>query len=220
MVKQELPDIVISDIMMPKKDGFELTKAINESSELCHIPVVLLTAKTETSSQIEGMNSGADLYVAKPFNIDFLLAAIDAQLKNRKRLQDIFLNGQMPRLDSSDINQLDVQFLTKMNVFLEKELANPDLDILLLAQNMNLSRSAFYRKFMNLTKLSPIAYIKKYRINKSVEFMNSGKYTLTEIGEMTGFGSPSYFSTAFKLEKGISPREFLNKLKENIPPKL
>ena len=219
MVKQHLPDLVISDIMMPKKDGFELTKAIKENSELCHIPVVLLTAKTETASQIEGMQSGADLYVPKPFNIDFLLAAIDAQLKNRKRIQELFMNGQMPRLDSSEINQLDVQFLTKMNVFLEKELANPDLDIQLLAQNMNLSRSAFYRKFMNLTKLSPIAYIKKYRINKSVEFMNSGKYSLTEIGEMTGFGSPSYFSTAFKQEKGISPREFVNKIKENIPPK-
>ncbi len=220
MVRQELPDLVISDIMMPKKDGYELTKAIKESGDLCHIPVILLTARTETASQIEGMQSGADLYVAKPFNIDFLLAAIDAQLKNRKRIQDIFMNGQMPRLDSSEINQLDVQFLTKMNVFLEEQMANPDMDIQLLSQNMNLSRSAFYRKFMNLTKLSPIAYIKKYRINKSVEFMNSGKYTLTEIGEMTGFGSPSYFSTAFKQEKGISPREFVNKMKDNIPPKL
>lgn len=218
MVKQELPDLVISDIMMPKKDGYELTKAIKESADHCHIPVILLTAKTETASQIEGMHSGADLYIAKPFNIDFLLAAIDAQLKNRKRIQDIFWNGEMPRLDSSEINKLDVQFLKKMNIFLEKELANPDLDIQLLAQNMNLSRSAFYRKFMSLTKLSPIAYIKKYRINKSVEFMQSGKYSLTEIGEMTGFGSPSYFSTAFKQEKGISPREFLNKIKEDIPP--
>ncbi len=214
MVKQDHPDLVISDVMMPKKDGYELTKNIKENRELCHIPVVLLTAKSETDSQIEGMQSGADYYIPKPFNVDFLLAAIDSQLKNRKRIQEIFLQGQMPNLEKSDINQLDIQFLSKLNSFLEKELSNSDLNIQIMAQNMNLSRSVFYRKFMSLTKLSPITYIKKYRINKSVELMNTGKYTLTEIGEMTGFGSPSYFSTAFKQEKGVSPREFVNQLKD------
>jgi len=215
MVKQEFPDIVISDIMMPKKDGYELTKSIKENKELCHIPVILLTAKSETSSKIDGMQSGADFYITKPFNIDFLLAAIDSQLKNRKRIHDIFLSGQMPQLDKSEINHLDIQFLSKLNAFLEKELSNPELDILLLAQNMNMSRSVFYRKFIGLTKLSPITYIKKHRINKSIELMNQGKYTHIEISEMTGFGSPSYFSTAFKQEKGMSPREFANQLKES-----
>lgn len=219
VVKQELPDLVVSDVMMPKKDGYELTRAIKENRELCHIPVILLTAKTETASQIEGMQSGADFYMAKPFDVEFLLAAINSQLKNRKRIQDIFMNGQMPKLDKSEINQLDIQFLSKLNLFLEKELSNPDLDIQLLAQNMNLSRSVFYRKFMSLTKLSPITYIKKYRINQSVELMISGRYSLTEIGEMTGFGSPSYFSTAFKQEKGVSPREFVNQMKVHTPQK-
>ncbi len=213
MVKQEFPDIVISDIMMPKKDGYELTKNIKENKEICHIPVILLTAKSETASKIEGMQSGADFYITKPFNIDFLLAAIDSQLKNRKRIHDIFLIGEMPQLDKTEINQLDIHFLSKLNAFLEKELSNPELDILLLAQNMNMSRSVFYRKFMGLTKLSPITYIKKYRINKSIELMNLGKYTHIEISEMTGFGSPSYFSTAFKQEKGMGPREFINQLK-------
>ena len=214
MVKQHLPDIVVSDIMMPKMDGHELTKNIKGNNELCHIPIILLTAKTDTSSQIDGMQSGADLYITKPFNIDFLLAAIDSQLKNRKRIHDIFLNGQMPKLDRSEINQLDIHFLSKLNAFLEREISNPELDILLLAKNMNMSRSAFYRKFMGLTKLSPITYLKKHRINKSIELMSQEKYTHIEISEMTGFGSPSYFSKAFKQEKGMSPREFVNKLKE------
>ena len=216
IVTRNLPDIVISDIMMPKKDGYELAKSIKENKELCHIPVILLTAKSEIASQIEGMKSGADLYITKPFSIDFLLAAIDSQLKNRKRIHDIFLSGQMPKLDKAEMNQLDIQFLTKLNAFLEKELPNPELDILSLAKNMNMSRSAFYRKFMSLTKLSPISYIKKHRINKSIELMNLGKYTYVEISEMTGFGSPSYFSTAFKQEKGMSPREFVNQLKESV----
>jgi signal transduction histidine kinase/DNA-binding response OmpR family regulator len=220
MVKQHLPDIVISDIMMPKMDGYELTRNIKGNSELCHIPMILLTAKSETTSQIDGMQSGADLYITKPFNIDFLLAAIDCQLKNRKRIHDIFLNGQMPRLDKADINQLDIHFLSKLNAFLEKEISNPELDILLLAKNMNMSRSAFYRKFMGLTKLSPITYLKKHRINKSIELMMLDKYTHIEISEMTGFGSPSYFSRAFKQEKGMSPRDFLNQFKEEAVAEL
>jgi len=202
---------------MPKMNGYELTKSIKDNKELCHIPVILLSAKSETSSQIEGLQSGADLYISKPFNINFLLAAIENQLKNRKRIQDIFLSGQIPKLDKTEINQLDVQFLSKLNAFLEKELSNPELDILLLAQNMNMSRSVFYRKFMGLTTLSPISYLKKHRINKSIELMNLCKYTHLEISEMTGFGSPSYFSRAFKQEKGMSPREFANQSKDNFP---
>lgn len=210
IVKQYLPDLVISDVMMPKMDGFQLTKSIKEDGELCHIPVILLTSKTETVSQIDGMQAGADMYITKPFYIDFLLAAIDSQLKNRKRIHNIFMNGKMPKFDRSEMNHLDIQFLSKLNALLEKELSNPDLDILLLAKNMNMSRSAFYRKFMGLTKLSPITYLKKYRIVKAIELLNQNKYTLIEISEMTGFGSPSYFSRAFKQEKGISPREFVH----------
>ncbi len=213
LVKQENPDLIISDIMMPKKNGYELTKSIKANREICHIPVILLTAKTEISSQIEGMNCGADLYIPKPFNVDFLLSAIKSQLKNRKRIQDIFLSGRMPNLERSEINQLDISFLSKLNSILEKELGNTDLDIQFLAESMNLSRSVFYRKFMSLTKLSPVTYITKFRINRSVEFMQTGKYSITEIGELTGFRSPSYFSTAFKKELGVSPRDYLNKQK-------
>ena len=218
IIKQQLPDIVISDVSMPRMDGFELTRRIKENKELCHIPMILLTAKSEISSQIEGLHSGADLYIPKPFNVDFLLAAIDSQLKNRKRLHDIFRNGQMPVLDKSEINQLDIQFLSKLNALLERELSNPELDIQSLARNLNMSRSVFYRKFMGLTMLSPNTYIKKHRINRSIELMQLGKYSLIEISEMTGFGSSSYFSTAFRQEKGMSPREFLNQLKERSAP--
>ena len=123
-------------------------------------------------------------------------------------------------LDKADINQLDIHFLSKLNAFLEKEISNPELDILLLAKNMNMSRSAFYRKFMGLTKLSPITYLKKHRINRSIELMMLDKYTHIEISEMTGFGSPSYFSRAFKQEKGMSPRDFLNQFKEEAVAEL
>lgn len=210
MVIQHYPDIVISDIMMPKMDGYELTKSIKENSELCHIPLILLTAKSETSSKIAGMQSGADFYIPKPFDLNFLVAAIDGQLKNRMRIQKMFLNGLMPNLNKNEINQLDHNFLSRLNAIIEKELSNTDLDISMLARSLNMSRSSFYRKFLSLTSLSPVAYIRKFRINKSIELMSAGKYSLSEISDMTGFNSQSYFSTAFKQEKNMTPSEFIN----------
>jgi len=210
MVNQHLPDLVISDIMMPKMDGFELTKSIKENKELCHIPVILLTAKSETSSQIAGMQSGADFYIAKPFNLNFLLAAIDSQLKNRRRIQEMFFSGMIPNLNKLEINHLDISFLSKLNFIIERELSNTDLDISFLAQNLNMGRSSFYRKFLSLTSLSPVAYIRKFRINKSIELMATGKYSLSEISDLSGFSSQSYFSTAFKQEKNVTPSEFMN----------
>ena len=210
IVKQKLPDIVISDIMMPRMDGYELTKSIKNNKEFCHIPVILLTAKSEIASQIEGMLTGADLYIAKPFDLNFLLAAIDSQLKNRKRIQEMFFNGMMPNLNKLEINQLDLGFLSKLNSIIEKEISNTDLDISFLAKNLNMGRSSFYRKFLSLTSLTPVAYIRKFRINKSIELMALGKYSLSEISDMIGFSSQSYFSTAFRQEKNVSPSEYMS----------
>lgn len=209
MVRQHLPDIVISDIVMPKMDGFELTKSIKENKELCHIPVILLTAKSEIFSQIEGLQSGADFYISKPFNLSYLLSAIDSLLKNRKRIQEMFFNGMMPNLNKLEINQLDLNFLSKLNLIIEKELANVNLDISFIAQNLGMSRSSFYRKFIGLTSISPIAYIRKFRINKSIELMAVGKYSLNDISELCGFNSQSYFSTAFRHEQNATPSEYI-----------
>jgi len=210
LINQYLPDIVVSDVMMPKFDGFELTKKIKENKELCHLPVILLTSKSETSSQIEGLQSGADFYIAKPFSLNFLLSAIESQLKNRKRIQEMFVSGMMLNLNKLDINQLDMNFLVKLNHILEKELSNTDLDISHLAKSLNMGRSSFYRKFLSLTSLSPVSYIRKFRINKSVELMAKGNYSLSEISDLTGFSSQSYFSTAFKQEKNVTPSEFMS----------
>jgi AraC-like DNA-binding protein len=140
----------------------------------------------------------------------FLLAAIESQLKNRKRIQEMFFNGMMPNLSKLNINQLDLTFLSRLNFIIEKELSNTDLDILFLAKGLNMSRSGFYRKFLSLTSISPVEYIRKYRINKSIEFMAEGKYSLSEISDMTGFSSQSYFSTVFKQEKNVTPTEFMD----------
>lgn len=212
-IKKEMPDVILADVMMPEMDGLELTRKIKNDAEFSHIPLILLTAKSEISNQIEGLQTGADVYLPKPFNMDYLLVVIENQLKNRKRIQELFLNGLMPNLNRSEINQLDVKFLARFNTILEKEISNTDLDISYLAKNLGMSRSSFYRKFMSLTSLSPISYIRKYRINKSIELMNSGNYSLREISDSIGFGSYSYFCTAFKQEQNTSPSEFIKRIK-------
>jgi signal transduction histidine kinase/ligand-binding sensor domain-containing protein/DNA-binding response OmpR family regulator len=212
-VIKKMPDIVLADVMMPGITGFELTRQIKQNAEICHIPVILLTARSETSSQIEGLNCGADAYVSKPFDMDYLLAVISSQLKNRQRIQEIFLSGKMPVLNRVEVSPLDLRFLSKFNMLLDKELSNPDLDISYLASNLNMSRSSFYRKFLSLTSLTPISYIRKCRINKSIELISSGMYSLREVSEMTGFSSPSYFSTAFKQEQNITPTDYINQIK-------
>ena len=142
--------------------------------------------------------------------MNFLLAAIESQLKNRKRIQEMFFNGMMPNLSKLNINQLDLTFLSRLNFVIEKELSNTDLDVLFLAKSLNMSRSGFYRKFLSLTSISPVEYIRKYRINKSIELMATGKYSLSEISDMTGFSSQSYFSTVFKQEKNVTPTEYMD----------
>ena len=215
-IKNEMPDVILADVMMPEMDGLELTRKIKNDAEYSHIPIILLTAKSEMSNQIEGLQIGADVYLPKPFNMDYLLVVIENQLKNRKRIQDLFLNGLMPNLNRSEINQLDLKFLARFNSLLEKEITNTDLDIAFLAKNLGMSRSSFYRKFMSLTSLSPISYIRKYRINKSIELMNSGNYSLREISDSIGFGSYSYFCTAFKQEQNTSPTEFIKRIKGSV----
>ena len=122
----------------------------------------------------------------------------------------MFFNGMMPNLNKLEINQLDLGFLSKLNSIIEKEISNTDLDISFLAKNLNMGRSSFYRKFLSLTSLTPVAYIRKFRINKSIELMALGKYSLSEISDMIGFSSQSYFSTAFRQEKNVSPSEYMS----------
>lgn len=214
-IRKKQPDIIVTDVVMPRMDGMELLKTIKQSDEFCHIPVIMLTSKSEVSDQIEGLKTGADHYIAKPFDIDYLVHAIDNQLANRKRLQKIFHTGMMPEMKEYDGNQAAKHFLEKLNVILEEEVSNTELDISFVSEKLNMSRSSFYRKFLCLTSITPIAYIRKFRINKSIELMNQGEFSIQDISDRVGFGSPSYFSTAFKQEKNMTPSEYMSHMKVN-----
>lgn len=210
LIKRELPDIIVSDVMLPGMNGLEFTKQIKSNFEISHIPLILLTAKAELADQIEGLRYGADAYIPKPFEFEYLLAEIETLIKNRKIVHDLFLSGKMPDLQKVEISQADMHFISRLNKIIETNISNINLDINFLAKEMNMSRSTFYRKFEDLTRLSPLTYIKKIRLNYSQELIKTGKYTLTEVSELSGFSSLSYFSTAFKNEYTYSPSSLMN----------
>ncbi len=216
LIQKKNPDIVVSDIMMPNMGGLELLENIRESEDLCHLVVILLSSKGEIIEQIEGLKAGADCYIPKPFDIDYLIHTIENQLKNRDRIHDIFLRGRMPELKEFKGNHHVMNFIAQLDKILEENLSNSDLDISFIADKMHMSRSSFYRKFLCMTNITPIAYIKKYRIEKSIELLTKTDLSIQIVSDMVGFGSPSYFSTAFKQEKDISPTEYIAQLKMKV----
>lgn len=213
-IRKEKPDLVISDIMMPEMNGMELCHEIKQDEALSHVIVILLSAKSEISNQIEGLSRGADLYIPKPFNLDYLLTVISSQIQIRDKIHNSYLKGMTPELHEAEANQEVIQFLSRFNSLLEKELSNEDLSVDLLSEKMNMGRSSFYKKFTAITNTSPNVYIAKYRLNKSEELLRMLQYTVTEVSDLTGFRNASYFSTLFKKEKGLTPREFIKSLKE------
>ncbi len=212
-IRKEKPDLVISDIMMPGMNGIELCHEIKQDEIMSHIIVILLSAKSEISDQIEGLSRGADLYIPKPFNLDYLLTVISSQIQIRDKRHNSYLKGMTPELNKTEANLEVIQFLSRFNSLLEKEVSNVDLSVDMLSEKMNMGRSNFYKKFTAITNTSPNVYIAKYRLNKSVEMLQEMRYTISEVSDHSGYRNASYFSTLFKKEKGLTPREYIKKLK-------
>lgn len=203
------PDLIISDIMMPKKDGTQLCHEIKNDIKTSHIPFVLLSAKTTIQDQIGGVQSGADLYITKPFNINFLIAHVHQIIASRHVLfsrfsQDVYL---MPgKLASTEIDQA---FLQKAIDFIVNNLQDSQLSVDSIAELFNLGRMQVYRKIKALTGKSVVEFIRMVRVKQAVKLMDTHKFTLSEIAYQTGFSSSSYFTRCFKEEYGKTPSEYL-----------
>ena len=208
LAKSQLPDLIVADITMPLVDGITMCQNVKEDPMLSHIPVILLTAKSDIEDQVSGYKHGADSYVIKPFNLKLLKSQIDGLIKVRRKLQKTFQSGLAPNLQKTNLNQIDINFLQKMEIVIHEKYTHSNFYIEELAQVMNMSRSSFYRKFVSLTKITPNDYLRKYRINKSIDMMNQGVRNLGEISDMCGFSTPGNYSVAFKKEKGISPKQY------------
>ena len=205
-----VPDIIVSDVMMPFKDGFELTREIKSSDDLCYIPIILLTAKADVGSQLEGMEIGADAYIKKPFDPVILIKAIENILNNRKRIQGMLIEKTVSPEKEIDVAEVhiksqDMAFMTRVRDIIEAHIADEEFNVTMMAQEMNISRTSLFTKMKTLYGISPITFMSDYRLNRSMELLKTGEHNVSEVAYMVGFATLTGFSRAFKNKFGVPP---------------
>lgn len=210
LLGQYQPDLVVSDVMMPRMDGYELCHRIKNDVTVSHIPVVLLTARADQASSVEGYKSGADVYLAKPFDVDSLLVVLLNILKQRDQLRIRYRQSGClfsPKEDA--VSNADEQFMQKLNTLIHENLSNPDLNVTFIASGMAMSRTTLYSKFSHLSDISIGDYVIRFRMVEACRLLSSYKeMTIQEVADRTGFSSSRYFSTAFKQSYGMTPTEY------------
>lgn len=207
---EDIPDLIISDVVMPAMDGYELCSRIKGDLQLSHIPVVLVTAKVAVENQVEGLDKGADAYVTKPFQPAYLLALVKSLLENREKLRRQLASATTTEdIAPEALSPRDAAFMKELYKLMEKELANADLDIVRMTEMMKISRTKFYYKVKGLTGENPSVFFKRYKLNRAADLLKEGKYNMSEIAWMTGFNTLSHFSTSFKKQFGVPPSEYV-----------
>ncbi|SDP12491.1 Two component regulator propeller [Mucilaginibacter sp. OK268] len=205
------PDVILSDVMMPRMDGLELLGKIRNDAATSHIPVVLLTAKTAVESQIAGLSYGADYYITKPFDTSFLLTTLKNIIERRRRLVNELMTGKaVVSLNPGDIivTSKDEIFLKKVLELIDAGMDNPDFNIESVAEVINMSRQTFYRKLKSLTQLSPVEFVRDHRLLRAQQLLDAGSDNISQIAYAVGFNSPKYFATCFKAKFNISPSDY------------
>lgn len=204
-------DIIVSDVMMPVMDGMELCDKVKSEISYSHIPVILLTAKTTLESKVEGFECGADVYIEKPFSVKQLHMQIENLLKLRQSFHKWMANlsGDTVAVSTTNfaMSQKDCEFITKIQKVIAEQLADENFSVDVLAEQMNMSRSNFYRKIKALSKMSPNDYLKTLRMNRAAELILNGT-RISEVAEQVGFTSSSYFAKCFKAQYGVLPKEY------------
>lgn len=208
-----LPEVIVSDIMMPVMDGLTLCKHVKENPKISHISIILLTAKDQTYQKIEGIKTGADVYITKPFEPEFLEANIDHLIVRKKELSDYFRNELMLQPPEGNKHEnVDEKFVRKVLQFIEANISNPDLSVEMLSEEIGMSSTHLYRKLKSITSLSANEIIKKYRLKKASILLKNKEGNISQIMYDVGFSNLSYFSKCFKSEFGMSPKDFQQKM--------
>ncbi|MDI9879293.1 hybrid sensor histidine kinase/response regulator transcription factor [Flectobacillus longus] len=211
LIESESVQLVLSDVMMPIMDGFELCKYLKSNQQYSHIPVILLTAKNTLQAKIVGLELGADAYIEKPFSLDYLLMQISNLLINRTKVKDYFANSPLVHLKNMAHSKSDEAFLEKITEIIFQNLDNNQLDVDLLAETMNMSRPTLYRKIKSVANLSPNELIIVTRLKKAAELLVQSDYKIQTIASMTGFNSQAQFGRSFLKQFGIRPSEYAKK---------
>lgn len=214
LLEREAVQLVVSDVMMPVVDGFELCRIMKSNVEYSHIPVVLLTAKNTVQSKIEGLELGADAYIEKPFSKEHLRAQIGSLLANRAALRNYFAASPLAHIKSMAHSKSDERFLEALNHTIYKNLDDTELDVEKLAKDMNMSRITLYRKIKSISDLTPVELVTVARLKRAAELLAEGDYKMYEIADMTGFASQSNFTRAFLKQFSMTPTEYMHQMHE------
>ena len=208
-VVQDFPDLVLSDIMMPKRDGLELCTMIKNDIRVGHIPVILMTARSMVVHIKEGFQAGADDYIVKPFNMDVLQTRIRSLLALREQLKKLYGKRFSPDVMGIEVKSADERFSQKLFDVIEKNISNEKLDVELLCTEIGISRANLYRKLKSITELSPMELIRNKRLEMAAKLLKESEMNVSEIASHLGFNSHSYFSNSFKAFYGCTPTEFV-----------
>jgi DNA-binding response OmpR family regulator len=213
-LQEKAVHLVISDVMMPEMDGFELCDIIKTTFEYSHIPVILLTAKNTLQSKMEGLEQGADAYIEKPFSPEYLQVQIANLLANRNKIKEYFAHSPLVNLKSIAYSKEDETFLERLNHIIEENLEEVDLDVEKLAYDLNISRTTLYRKIKSISDLSPNELINITRLKKAAAFLATCKYRIYEVADMVGYNSSTNFTRIFFKQFGMTPTDYQH-LKQN-----
>ncbi len=207
----EQPDLIISDVMMPEMDGYEITKRLKDDFRTCHIPIVMLTAYSSLDHQIQGINSGADSYITKPFSLKYLITRIVKLLEQREKLQEKFTKE--PGLDQIPTYTIDRdnEFIKEIHKIIEQNIDNPEFSMDTFALKVKLSRTAFFKKVKGLTGYTPNEYLRILRMKKAAELLLTTNLNVSEVAFKVGLNNPFYFTKCFKNQFGTTPSAFAKK---------
>ncbi|PST82683.1 two-component system response regulator [Pedobacter yulinensis] len=216
ILKNEYIDLIISDIMMPGMDGFELCHMVKSSIEYCHIPVVLLTVKNTHQSQIQGLELGADLYIHKPFSARLLQVQVANLLENRSKIKAHFASSPFEDVRVMAHSKTDETFLKKLDDYIRSNIKDTQMNIDQLAHHMHMSRPTLYRKIKSLSTLSPKELIDVTRLKTSTKLIARNEFTMFEIAKMVGYSSQSLFNKNFLRYFNMTPNEYAGSLQKEV----
>ena len=212
-LKENEVDIIVTDVMMPVMDGIKLCKNVKQNIRTCHIPVIILSAKSETKDQMEGLQMGADDYIPKPFSLAILTTKIQNMMRTRRRMLERYSKSLEVEPEKITFNAMDEALLKRAVAIVEKNMDNIEFSTDEFAREMNMSRSNLHLKLKAITGESTIDFIRKIRFNEAAKLLKDGRYTIAEVSTMVGFNTPSYFATSFKKYFGCLPTEYIKKAK-------
>jgi signal transduction histidine kinase/DNA-binding response OmpR family regulator len=213
ILETESVNLIVSDVMMPEIDGFELCKRLKNNINYSHIPIILLTARATLQSKIEGIELGADAYIEKPFSTEYLLVKIATLLTNLEKLRKAFTSSPFVEARTIALSNADEKFLDKLTETIKKNISEPEFNVDILASEMNMSRSSLHRKIKSIAQITPNEYIQLERLKTAAQLLQSGNYKINEICYIVGFNSSSYFAKCFQKQFGVLPKEFCSSIR-------